>query len=386
MIHFSNESLPDDYKLINSPFSGTTPKPPHHSHVRRLLEEEDAKDAGSLDNLMKVLPTVGVLAEALGREASDGSHQSQAHLAAPFRQTLEPLEPELKQTSPTFMASDQAESVEFPPFFEPHHLVCGSAGDGGAMIMALTRRGLGATVRLGEAGLQKAKLFALQGDDEVSIGPVLGAGWSDRHGGVLQLLTLTRVQDQVGTTGERWRVVLLECPGQGPSEELGGGSWACRQPEGTQPLHLHSKPLAAAVVDEPDTGRGRRLSIALMLEARPGVVLLFSEGSDMGWSPSEEIHLPSTSVLDHGAGATSGLSITHDNALLAITAGGAVQRRWLSAGGSELHPAPKVRSSSVERDFRAACTLPTNGALMRLALRRSTGSIGTRWAPELIKG
>jgi hypothetical protein len=403
MIHMSNESLPSDYKLINSPFSGTTLRPPHHpwtgspavtaaatsrAHDRRLLEGE-ANAAASLDDLTKLLPTIGGLVQTIarGHEEIDGVMQSVATQGATVSAPFAGRQAAQKQASPSFMAADQAESVEWPPFFEPQHLICQPASGAGAsagspVVLALSRHGLGAIVRVGDAGLVKAEPFALEGVTQH--GHILGAAWDARSG--LRLLVARPGAPQVGSGGreERWRGELLDCPGQGPTE-LGG--WACQpSASGASSMPLPGKPLAAAVFDD-DLGSADKKtlgsSIAVMLESHPGKVLLLSEEPNTGWSLSGEIHL-----LEDGrsasADATSGLAISQDE-LFVTTAGGAIHRRRLRDGTSEMHPAPRVRSSAVEREFRGGCVLPT-GDLVRLALRRASGAIGSRWVPELIRG
>merc|ERR1711920_477187 len=96
-------------------------------------------------------------------------------------------------------------NVAWPPLFEPKHLLCGYQADAPGKVVALSRRGFGALVRVIPGHAQtESESFALDGVAEM--GPIAGASW-----GLSGL--------QLVTSGGK----LLHCPGSAPVM----GVWSC---------------------------------------------------------------------------------------------------------------------------------------------------------------
>jgi len=249
--------------------------------------------------------------------------------------------------------------VEWPPLFEPRHLVCQGRSTGAA-IAALTSRGFGALLQVkntsdsleagGAAKTIAAEQFALSGI--TAMGPLVGASW-----GTSGLHLVTRAGR------------LLHCPGHVPTD----GAWPCRPDEGTPlPISPGATLRAGAITEHVSAGR----TLALHFEEMPTTVVLYKEQvAGQGWRPAGEIHLPPGS---HRAA----LGFAGDHLIMACE-DGAVHRHPLGEGAfPSLLPAPATTAS---REWHSACaTSLSDSSIVRLALRQASSHLSAAWRPELV--
>ncbi|CAE8581405.1 unnamed protein product, partial [Polarella glacialis] len=236
--------------------ASTTPPLPHSGH-RRLTGGE-----GAIQDLMKTLPQLSWLAEALEKQVN-------ATLQAPL------AEMQIEGAQSFMAAAAKAARVAWPALISPQHLVCR-----GSAVVALTSRGFGAWAQLGSIEQTKAAPFAIQGLGE--LGPLAGATWTEAG---LHLVT---------KSGE-----LLACPGSGPEE----GRWSFSKAS-KLPLPSGVRLSSAALSER---------TAALIYEHLPSVIFLFEQAAASdAWVPAGEVHLPPT------ADDKVGLSFAGSN-LLAIS-------------------------------------------------------------------
>mmetsp|Transcript_14913 Transcript_14913/g.38295 ORF Transcript_14913/g.38295 Transcript_14913/m.38295 type:complete len:919 (-) Transcript_14913:78-2834(-) len=340
IIHLSSQSaLPDDYRLFSA--SDAYYKPGDQAAAadhgaeggahRRLAAMKRAGLEAAMGDLAKVMPEIGWLADAIEK----GQHTQT--LAAPVMESAVPSQGFMTQPAPIH-------HVEWPVLFEPKHLVCSPSSIGaGAKVAALTPRGFGALVQVGN---DEATPFALEGLGEW--GPLAGAGWGHRG---LQLVT---------KHGH-----LFYCPGHDIGEL---GSWKCQKHTAAPvPMPAGAKLFAAAVQEFENEHR-----VAVIFEHFPKMVALFRHVAGE-WIPHGEVHVP----MDVNP-TRLGLAF-HDEHLLMTTPAGEVHMKHLRDGSVFMHPA----TADAQREFHSACHLP-NGNLMRLALRQKLASLGSAWGAELI--
>eukprot|EP00929_Paragymnodinium_shiwhaense_P020135 TRINITY_DN13519_c0_g1_i1.p1 TRINITY_DN13519_c0_g1~~TRINITY_DN13519_c0_g1_i1.p1 ORF type:complete len:1075 (+),score=263.15 TRINITY_DN13519_c0_g1_i1:145-3369(+) len=383
-IHYSNQASPQKYRLwapvsanyqfkdavehmwVHQPINSQLPNPALSSHQathghpgRRLSDENRSTEriSAAIDDLMKTLPTLGWLQDAVEHRDEYAAAEKAAMYGVPM--TMQTPRPPMATVASSSTAKFMAPALKvvptsWPAFFEPRHMACGTDSAGEHVVLALTSRGSGAALKLdigsdvSDVKVKQVTSFSLHGVNE--FGPLAGAA-----------LTASglRVMTKLG------RVLL--CEGVAPA----GAAWHCREAADAMPLPVEqgSRLLASAVSEDG--------LIALLSEDMPHIVSLFRAG-EKDWEAAGEVHLPPTMSGDH-FGASS-LAFKGSELLVVSGSTGEVYRRSTASASvvARTHAAPHS-SAEGKRHWRSACALPaaaSSEGLLRLSLHKGAGSQG----------
>jgi hypothetical protein len=363
-LHLSTDPLPSWYRLFYA--ANITHEPDvsgggdhgdggHGSGHRRL------DGAEAFNDLFQQLPSLDWLSQEYLKDEDHVKETRPSRTAGmPTVHSTQTSPPPPETTSvPTngFMTpSLRTLPVDWPPLFEPRHLVCQTRSSGAA-ITALTPRGFGALLHVtnstddleGRATEPlAAESFALAGIS--ALGPLVGANWGKAG---LHLVT---------KAGH-----LLHCPGHVPTN----GAWPCEAASAPAAPISPGASLRAGALSDHEAGR----MLALLFESMPKTVVMYKEHKNgKSWVPAGEVHLP--------PGCHQPKVGFSGDSLMLVGEDGAVHHRLLQDGVQpSVLPAP---SSSATREWHDACAASTmDGGVMRLALSHSGLATGA-WRAELV--
>lgn len=313
------------------------------AHKRRLATSPVSPLTENLQGLLRALPTVKGVPQFLQEAPTD---------ADPAAIAAMPLAPAVPV------------KVQWPGFFEPKLLACGSLegiGRGGGLVAAIATRGFGAVARVGHGNAPVAETFRLDGLTELP--PLAGVSWGPRE----ELLLISRAGH------------FLECPGPRPPA---GGRWACAPAEGVPkelPLGDGGRLAAAAAAWVRDGGGSLRLHAAFVDERAPDVVAIFvarGSGASHSWTPLGEMPAP------NGDSPKSKISLSFvDNSDLLVTTESGVTLRRSLVDGRLISRAAHTHGGAWQSTCGFHGAAGSNFA--HLYLRRVASS-ARAWTPEVV--
>jgi hypothetical protein len=368
-LHLSTDPLPSWYRLFVAaelPPPGDHHDSGHdsghssgHSGHRRL----DSMGGGeAFDSLFSSLPALDWLAQEYLKD--DGRDALQASTDVPVDVTGIPTTmAEVTSGLGTSTAVPlngfmtpalHSLAVEWPPLFEPRHLVCQTQASGLRMA-ALTSRGFGALLQMRNNGdvagaPLAAQKFALSGISASA--PLVGASWGEAG---LHLVT---------KAGQ-----ILQCAGHVPTD----GVWACMEDTGAPIPMSPGAMLRAGTLTEQST-MGRML--ALLFEDMPKTVVIYKEDiNSQTWRPAGEMHMP--------PGRTGKSLGFNGGSLMLVAEDGSIYHRHLS---DNIAPSfTSAPTSSATREWHSACAASNlENGVVRLGLRQDGPHSAASWRPELV--
>lgn len=249
----------------------------------------------------------------------------------------------------------RVESVSWPSFFEPRLMACGPAQDARTSpVVALTQRGSGAVVQIGNEGSKSAEALRLAG--VAHLPPLVGVSWTDEG-----LMLLSRAGH------------IVNCAGKPPAQ---GAAWRCSESEAVPSLPLpRGSRLLAASARRLD---GNVLHAAFLHEHAPHVVAIYSQDSTGAWNPLGEIPVPRAQGRQTD---NRKVSLSFADGSLYVSAGGKVFAHRLN-DGELVHSSTYAHNDG--NDWVAACSLEHGSTASVAHLRLRQAPAAHAQIPELV--